>query len=135
MQFELHVRIAPDESLDGRRQHIARLGVGGGDRQPAMRLAAELLTDLAQVVHVVQHALGDLHHLAARLGDVGQALAVADEDVDAEFGLELADLFGNTRLRSEQGIGGFGDVETVAHDFVDVTQLLEIHAGLPDSNS
>jgi hypothetical protein len=47
------------------RQHIARLGVGGGDGQRAL-LAAELLADAAQVVEVAQQALGDLQHLFGR---------------------------------------------------------------------
>jgi hypothetical protein len=39
------------------------------------------------------------------------------------------DLLGNPWLRGEQRLGGFGDVETLALDFDDVTQLLEFHGG------
>ena len=55
--------------------------------------------DLPQVFHISEHAGGDRQQLAPRLGDIDQAFAVATEDLDAEPGLELPDLFGFARLR------------------------------------
>jgi hypothetical protein len=74
--------------LDDRRQHIARLGVGGGDGQRAGLLRAELPAHAAQVVEVAQQALGDLQHLPAGVGDGGQALALTHKDIHAEFLLQ-----------------------------------------------
>ncbi len=127
VQRELDLRVALHEIAHHAGQHVARLGVGGGDRQAAHRLVGEFVADLLQVVEVAQHALGDRQHRAPRLGDRDQALAMALEDLDPELGLELADLLRHARLRGEQGVGGFGDVEPTAGDFVDVAQLLQVH--------
>ena len=130
MQLELDLRIALHEAADHVGQHVARLGVGGGDRQAADRLVGELVAHLLQVVEVAQHALGDRQHGPPRLGDRHQALAVAGEDLDAELGLELADLLGHPGLRGKQRIGRFRDIEAATGDFMHVTQLLQVHGDL-----
>ena len=56
-----------------------------------------------------------------------QALAVADEDLDAELVLEGADLLGDAGLGGVQGLGGLGNVEAAARDFGEIAQLLELH--------
>jgi hypothetical protein len=88
VQLELDLRVALHEAADHVGQHVARLGVGGGDRQAADRLVGELVAHLLQVVEVAQHALGDRQHRAPGLGDRDQTLAVTGEDLDAELGLE-----------------------------------------------
>ena len=130
VQLELDLRVALHEAADHVGQHVARLGVGGGDRQAADRLVGELVAHLLQVVEVAQHALGDRQHGLARLGDRHQALAVAGEDLDAELGLELADLLGHPRLRGEQRLGRLGDIQPATGDLMHVTQLLQVHGDL-----
>jgi hypothetical protein len=56
-------------------------------------------------------------------------LPLAHEDLDAEFVLEILDVLADARLRGEQRIGDFGQVEVLAHRFADDAQLLEIHGG------
>ena len=129
MQREFHLRITLHESTDHRRQDVTGLRVGGRNRQTALRLAAELVSNLPEIAHVTQHALGNGEHLPSRLGDVHQALAVAHEDFDAQFGFELPDLLRHPRLRGEQGLGRFRDVQPAAGDFVYVAQLLQVHGG------
>ena len=73
------------------RQEVARLAVGGGDRERAGVLLRELLADALEVADLAHDDLDGLEHLRAGLGDAAQALAVAGEDVDAEFVLQLED--------------------------------------------
>src|SRR5690606_9842876 len=101
MQRQPYARIAFQKGTHHPWQRIARLGVRGRDRQTALGLVAELVTDLPEVVDVSQHALGDREDLPARLGHRDQTLAVTHEDLDAEFGLELSNLFGHAGLRSK----------------------------------
>jgi hypothetical protein len=69
--------------------------VGGGDRQRAAVLGAELLADALEVAHLAHDQLDALEHVLARLGDALEALAVAREDVDAQFFLQLDDGLGD----------------------------------------
>jgi hypothetical protein len=86
---------------------------------------------LLQVFGLDQQAVDDLQDALARLGHAGQALAVAFENHDAQFVFQFADLARHARLRGEQGIGHFGQVEIAACRFADGPQLLEIHMDAP----
>jgi hypothetical protein len=55
----------------------------------------------ARVLHVEQDAFDDGEEFLARLGEAEQALAAADEDLDAEFVLEVLDVLGDAGLRGE----------------------------------
>ena len=101
--------------------------MGRGDGQGAELVVGELLAGPLQVLRLGQHALGDRHHRLAGLGDRGQALAVAHEDLHPELVLEGADLLGNPGLGGMQRLGGFGDVQAAAGHFGEATQLLELH--------
>ncbi len=79
-------------------QRIARLGVRGRDGQVTLVLFGEFLAHLLEVLRVLQHPLGDLEDCLARFGDRHHALAVAHEDVHAQFFLEAADLFADAGL-------------------------------------
>ena len=67
---------------------------------------------------------GDLQHPLARFGDRGEPLATALEDDNPQFVLQQLDLFGHTRLRGIQHLGGFGDVESATRHLNQITQLL-----------
>ena len=130
MQTQLHAGIAFDELLDRRRQGVARLRVRGCDGQVAAVLRVKFLGGLLEVLGIVQHALGDGKHGFARLGDGHDALAVAHEDLDTQFLLQLPDLLADAGLRGVQRAGGTRDIQSLTHDLVEVTQLLQIHGDL-----
>ena len=131
MQAKLYFRVAPDELLDHRWQDVARLGVGGGDGQGAAILRVEFLPHLAEVFRVVQHAPGDVENGLAGLGDGDDTLAVAHEDVGAQLLLQLLDLFADVGLRGVQRVGGIGNLQAASHDFIEITQLLQVHGIYP----
>lgn len=92
MKFYLYPRVSPQELRQHARQHVARLRVGGGNRQPAEVAARILVTDLTQRANVAQHAASDRDHLLAGSGDRHQSLALAHEHIDAKLLLQQADL-------------------------------------------
>lgn len=83
--------------------------------------------ELAHVFHVEQQPLYDLDQFSAGLGQTQQPLAPADEDLDAEFILQILDVFAYPRLGGEQAIGDLGQIEMAANRFLHNTKLLEIH--------
>ena len=108
-------------------QGIARLRVGGGNRQRAGIVLDEIAGGAAQAFGVAQHAFDDRQHLRAGLGQAGQAFAGAHEEIDAELVFQLADLAAHPRLRGVQGGGDFGQVEAAACRLTNGAQLLEVH--------
>ena len=125
LQADLGMGLA--EIAHRRRQRVARLAVRGGDAQMAAVGAGEVLAGAAQVLGLAQQPLDDGHHVAARLGQAGQALAGAHEDVDAELVLELADLPAHAGLRGVQRLRHLGQVEVAALGLADGSELLEVH--------
>jgi hypothetical protein len=101
--------------------------MGRRDGQRAELVVRELLARAPQVLGLGEDALGDRHHRLARLGDRHQALAVADEYLDAELVLERADLLGHPRLGGMQGLGRLGDVEPAAGHLGEAAELLQLH--------
>ena len=65
--------------------------------------------------------------MLAGLGDALEALAVAGEDVDAEFFFQLDDGLGDTGLRGVQRLGRFGQVQAPARGFLDKAELVQVH--------
>ena len=55
-----------------------------------------------------------------------QALAIADEQLDAEIGLELAHARGDVRLHPVEPLGGAGDAAGLYHRAEDV-EIGEVH--------
>ena len=129
VHLEFDCRMLDNEIAHHDRQRIARLGMGRRQNQPAALTAGKFRAGSLEVFGFAQDAFGNRQHRLARLGDSGKAFAAAFEDRHPQFFLEQLDLLGNPWLRGEQRLGGFGDVETLALDFDDVTQLLEFHGG------
>ncbi len=126
-QRQPHLGVAAHELGDGLRQRVTRLGVGGGDGQRAFRLAGELVADALQVLRLAQDAFRDAQHFLARLGHRDHALAVANEDLDAQLIFQQANLFGNAGLRSMQLFRCFGDIQALFGHFDQIAQLLQFH--------
>mgnify|MGYP006920580086 CR=1 FL=1 len=78
-----------------------------------------------------KQALDDLQHFLARLGQAGQPLAIALENIDAQFFFEFTNLPADTRLRCKQHIGDLGQTETLTDGFAHGAQLLKIHVSAP----
>jgi hypothetical protein len=130
VQAELHFGITLGELLHHGRQHVARLGVGGGEDKLSAILSLELLPDLFQVVRFVQDAPGDAEDGLAGLGDGDDAFAVAHEDRYAQLLFQLLDLLADAGLRGIQRGGGIGDAQAAPNDLVEISELLQIH-GVP----
>ena len=64
---------------------------------------------------------------AAGGGEFADAVAVAREDADAEFGFEQGELFADAGLRGMQARGGFRNAQTLARHLAEITQLLQFH--------
>jgi len=86
------------------------------------QLVAKLAAREVSSVEVTQHFL-------ARIRDRHQAPAAAHEDAHPELLLEGPDLLRHSRLRRMQRRGRLGNVQVPACDFLDVAQLLQVHAG------
>src|SRR5258706_6935300 len=99
----------------------------GRDREPPLVLLGELLADLLEVFGILQYPLGDVQDRFPRLGDGDDALAVADENIDAEFFFQAADLLADARLRGMQYLGRAREVKVLAGNFATVRQLLQFH--------
>ena len=66
MQDDADLRIARGEIANHRRQHVARLGVRGGNGQRAGILAPVLRADTAQILDLAQGTPRGRHHGVAR---------------------------------------------------------------------
>ena len=95
MQVQGHPRVALAEGGDDRRQGIARLGVGGGDGQVAAIGLFELGRDIENVVGLLQQPGAVFQNALPGRRDLGEMLAVAHEDLDAQFIFQQSDLLGD----------------------------------------
>ncbi len=127
VQVQGHARPALAEVAHRVWQRVARLRVGGGDRQPPLLAALQLLARAPEAVGIEQHALDDRQQRLAGAGQAQQTLARAHEQLDAELLLELAHLATDSRLRSVQRGGHLGQVEAAAHRLAHRSELLEVH--------
>jgi hypothetical protein len=80
-----HVRVLLDKRTDHRRQGVARLGVGGGNRQGAFLLVGEFLGDLLDAFDFAQDFPGGVDDPLASWGDAGQVFSAAGEDFNPQF--------------------------------------------------
>jgi hypothetical protein len=124
---EAHVRILLHEALDHRLQHVARVHVRRRDHHATLRLVRVLGADLLHGAGVAQHATRDDDDLAAHLGQAGDAVALAHEQVRAEFAFEHQDLLADPGLRGMQRAGRSRDAELPVDDAAQIAQLLECH--------
>jgi hypothetical protein len=65
MQMQLDLRITLAKRVHHRRQHVARLGVGGRDGQRASIILVQVGGDGLQTVDLGQRAIGVFQHLGA----------------------------------------------------------------------
>ncbi len=86
---------------------------------------------MLEVPRIVKHALRDGQNGFARLGDRDDALAVAHEDLNTQFLFQQFDLLADAGLRGVQRAGGIRDIQSLAHDLVEETQLLQVHGIFP----
>src|SRR5690606_20366285 len=110
-------------------QDIAGLRVRAAYDHPALVPMREFVADLLQVVHFTHDAVNDLRHHRTRLGQPFDSLAVALEDLDAEFILEFDDGLGHPWLRSEQRTRRFCKIEVATDGFTYESELLQVHDG------
>ncbi len=106
MHVQRHLRVLLDEVADHLRQGIARLGVGGGDRQGALLLVGELLGDLLDALDLAQDLPRGIDDSLAGRRDPRQVLAAAGEYLHPQLVLEQADLLADPRLRGVQALRG-----------------------------
>ena len=124
-QPQAHVRVAAAE-LGGEAGD--EVGGGGAEHAEAERPAAELANvadGVARAVDVVEHALGLRAEGPTGLRERDAATGTR-EQLDAELGLELADLLGERGLRDEQRPRGRGE-GAVLDGGEEVAELLESH--------
>jgi hypothetical protein len=86
--------------------------VSGRYSERAGSLGSELPRDLAEVFRVLEDALGDPQDHPSRLGHIDDALAMADEDIHAQFVFQLADLLADPGLGGMECFGGLGQVQS-----------------------
>ena len=79
MQMQAHLGVFLAKYADHLRQHIARLGVRGRDRQGAAVGLAQIRRGAADVLHFAQDAAGARDDFLAGGGDAGQRAALALE--------------------------------------------------------
>ena len=123
----MHIGEFRSECHHGVGQGIARLIVRGRNNKPTDILARELAGEPLQVFGFDKHAIDQLHRVFARARQPGQALALANKNLNAEFDLKFADLLAHARLGRVQGLRRLGQIEVVSHGLSDITELLEIH--------
>src|SRR5439155_23789940 len=90
-------------------------------------LVLEFASHLLHVLRFLQQAPDQLHDRFSGFGHRGDALAVTHEDLPTQLVLELANLFGYTRLGGKELLRGFREVEALPDGLADIPYLLEIH--------
>ena len=85
MQAHIHFGVTLAQLGDGVRQHIARLGVGGGDRQGAAVLVAVMFAYAFEVAHFAHDDFYAFENREPWLGDAFEAFAMAAKNLNAEF--------------------------------------------------
>ncbi len=121
---EVHLWVAPLECGHRFRQCVARLRVGGCDRERAEISARVVFPCALQVRRVGKHSFGDGEHRPPRLRDSGEASAAAHEDLDSQLLLERLDLAAQSGLRGKERFCGCGDIQLPPRDLTSVAKLL-----------
>ena len=116
MQVQTHFRIFGAKRANHLRQHIARLGVRGRNRQRAAIRLAQLRRSAADVLHFTQDAGGARDDLLAGRRGAGQRPALALEQLKAQFLLEQFQLSADAGLGGMQLPGCGGNVQSTLMD-------------------
>ena len=82
VQAHVDLGVTLTQAGHGHRQHITRLGVGGGYGQSAAVFGAELLTNTFEVAHLAHDHFDTFQHVLARLGDTFESFAVPRKNLD-----------------------------------------------------
>ncbi len=127
LQVHADLRVGPLDPGDGRRQHEARLGMGGGQDQLALALATLVGRVGADVVGFGQHRARALDDFLARRGHRFQAASLAHEQQEAQFVLQLLELLGQARLGGMHAGRRQRDVEVGIGDRHQVAKLGQRH--------
>jgi hypothetical protein len=130
VQVQPHLGVLLAERLDHPGQHVAGLGVGGGDRERAARFVLEVVREALDVLHLAQDAHGAIDHLLPGRRDAREVAAIAHEDLEAELVLEQLDLLRHPRLRGVQLLGRRRDVEARLGHCGQVSQLVQLHCAI-----
>jgi hypothetical protein len=78
-------------------------------------------------IDFVQDFTRDTQHFFACWSDGHQMLAIPSKHFNTQLFLQQTDLLGDSGLRSEETLGGSGNVEVVISDFTDIPKLLQFH--------
>ena len=124
VQADVDLRVGLAQLGDRLGQHIARLGVGGGNGQGAAVLRAVLLANALEVAQLAHDQVDALEHVLPGLGHALEPLAVAGEDLHAQLFFQLDDGLGNAGLRGVQGLGGFGQVQVAPNGLLHEAELV-----------
>ncbi len=81
MHIQANVGVALDESLDHWRQGVARLGVGGGQRQQAVRFGSKVGADVCEIERFPEDGVRLVENQAAGRGDAGERLPLRTKTV------------------------------------------------------
>ncbi len=129
-QVHADARIGLFELRDRGRQHEARLRMRGGEDEATVAVAALVGGVGTDVGGFGEQAARMREHLDAGGGDAFEAAALACEQQETEFVLELLELLGQAGLRGVHAFGGLGDVEAGIGDGGEIAELREGHGGV-----
>ncbi len=127
LQVHAHLRVGLLDRRHRRRQHEARLGVGGGQDQLALALAALVGCIGADVVGLGQYRTGAGDDLGAGRGNRLKAAALAYEQQEAKLVLQLLELLGQAGLGGMHARGSQRDVQLGVGDGNQIAQLGQRH--------
>ena len=94
--------------------------MGGGDAQFPPGFITEFLGNTTNRFSLLKNLSGNLQNRLACRGNMGQMLAAAGKDFDAEFILKHANLFADSRLGREKGRGSGRYIQIMAGHFPNV---------------
>ena len=93
MQADVDLGVGLTQARHRFGQHIAGLGVGGGDRQGPAVFSAVLFSNSLKVSDLTQDQLDALEHMLPRLGDAFESFTMAGKNFNAQFLFQLDDGF------------------------------------------
>ena len=128
VQGKTHAWEALPEISHHVRQGIASLGMGRCNTQLTGLVVTEFAADRTQIIGMHQQSIDHRGNGGTGVGQADQALAVANEDLHAQFLFQFAYLLGHAGLGGKQALGGLGQVEIAADRLAHCTKLLEIHS-------
>ncbi len=127
MKVQTHIGVAAAELLDHFRKHVARLRVRGANGKAAPPLIAQLGSQVANGLSLLEDLQGPIDDLLARRSDAGEIAALARENLEAQFILKQLDLLAHPRLGGMQFLGSSRYVKSALGHGREVAQLVQLH--------